>query len=138
MLFGARPNLRDLPEWGSRVFVMTQLAGKLDAKSEEARWVGYSGTSQGHRIYRPNTQRISVERNVTFGGEVLLPPVMLDAAPIVGEQDTVKETNQSHEGTAQPVEDLQKPTQPANDRSKRAIPASVIQSLEWREPRCSE
>ena len=33
---------------------------------------------------------ISVERNVTFGGEVLLPPVMPDAAPIVGEQDTVK------------------------------------------------
>ena len=51
MLFGARPNLQDLPEWGAHVFVMTQPAGKLDAKSEEARWVGYSGTSQGHRIY---------------------------------------------------------------------------------------
>ena len=63
---------------------------------------------------------------------------MLDAAPIVGEQDTVKDTNQSYEGTAQPVEDLQKPTQPANDRSKRAIPASMIQSLESRKPRHSE
>ena len=63
---------------------------------------------------------------------------MLDAAPIVGEQDTVKETNQSHEGTAQPVEDLQKLTQPANDRSKGAIPASVIQSLKSHKPRCSE
>ena len=63
---------------------------------------------------------------------------MLDATPIVGEQDTVKETNQSYEGTAQPVEDLQKPTQPANDRSKRDIPASVSQSLESREPRRSE
>ena len=51
MLFGTRPNLRDLPEWGARVLMMTQLAGKLDAKSEEARWVGYSGTSQGHCIY---------------------------------------------------------------------------------------
>ena len=83
-------------------------------------------------------QCISVERNVTFGGEVLLPPVMLDTAPIVGEQDTVKETNQSYEGTAQPVEDLQKQMQPANDRSKRPISASVIQSLESREPRHSE
>ena len=80
---------------------MTQPAGKLDAKSEEACWVGYSGTSQGHCIYQPNTRCINIERNVTFSGEVLLPPVMLDAAPIVGEQDTVKETNQSNEGTAQ-------------------------------------
>ena len=61
MLFGIQPNLRDLPEWGARVFVMTQLAGKLDAKSEEAHWVGYSGTSQGHRIYQPNTRCISIE-----------------------------------------------------------------------------
>ena len=63
---------------------------------------------------------------------------MLDAAPIVGEQDTVKETNQSNEGTAQPVEDSQKLMQPANGHSKRAIPASVIQSLELCKPRCSE
>ena len=82
--------------------------------------------------------RISIERNVTFGGEVLLPPVMLDTALIVGEQDTVKETNQSYEGTAQPVEDLQKLMQPVNDNSKRDIPASMIQSLELRKPRCSE
>ena len=85
MLFGVKLNLRGLPEWGARILVMTQAASKLDARSEEARWVGYSGTSQGHHVYRPSTHRISVERNVTFEGEVLLPPVVLDVAPIVGE-----------------------------------------------------
>ena len=85
MLFGVKPNLRGLPEWGARSLVMTQAASKLDARSEEARWVGYSGTSQGHRVYRLSTHQISVERNVTFEGEVLLLPVVLDVAPIVGE-----------------------------------------------------
>ena len=54
MLFGIQPNLWDLPEWGASVFVMTQLAGKLDVKSKEAQLVGYSGMSQGHHIYQLN------------------------------------------------------------------------------------
>ena len=58
-------DLTDLPEWGARVFMMKTITGKLDQKSTEGRWLGYSGTSKGHHIYGAN-KAISVEQNVTF------------------------------------------------------------------------
>ena len=121
MLFGVKPNLCGLPEWGARILVMTQAASKLNTRSEEARWVGYSGTSQGHRVYRLSTHRISVERNVTFEGEVLLPPVVLDVAPIVGEQ--LVSDNQSNQNTARPENSQVKP-------NTNKVPAAVIQDFE--------
>ena len=39
-------DLTDLPEWGARVFVMKTNAGKLDQKSTEGCWLGYSSTSK--------------------------------------------------------------------------------------------
>jgi hypothetical protein len=80
-MFKTKPNLSDLPDWGARVFVMKQNAGKLERKATEGRWVGYSGQSKGHRIYAPN-RRISVERNVTFDNSRLTIP---NHIPFVGE-----------------------------------------------------
>jgi len=66
-LTGRKPNLAGLPEWGQRVWVHNDSGSKLDARATAARWVGYDADStHAHRIYWPDTQRISVERNVRF------------------------------------------------------------------------
>ena len=76
-----KPNFTDLPEWGARVFMMKIITGKLDQKTIERQWLGYSGTSKGHHIYGAN-MFISVEWNVTFNNSMLTIP---DAILIVGE-----------------------------------------------------
>jgi len=42
MLFKQKPNLKNLPEWGTCMFVLHKGCSKLDEKAEESRWDGYS------------------------------------------------------------------------------------------------
>ena len=66
-LTGQKPNLTGVPEWGQRVWVHNGSGSKLDRHATEARWVGYDEDStHAHRVYWPETQRISVERNIQF------------------------------------------------------------------------
>ena len=76
-----KPDLTDLPGWGARVFVIKMIPGKLDQKSTEGHWLGYSGTSKGHCIYGAN-KAISVEWNITFDNAMLMVP---DTILIAGE-----------------------------------------------------
>ena len=69
-LTGQKPNLAGVPEWGQRVWVHNDSGTKLDARASAARWVGYDADStHAHRIYWPDTRKISVERNVRFKTE---------------------------------------------------------------------
>ena len=66
-LTGQKPNLAGVPEWGQRVWVHNDSGSKLDGRASAARWVGYDADStHAHRIYWPETRRISVERNIRF------------------------------------------------------------------------
>jgi hypothetical protein len=66
-LYNEVPNLGGVPEWGQHVWVYNATGGKLDARANQARWVGYDADStHAHRIYWPSTKRISVERDVKF------------------------------------------------------------------------
>ncbi len=66
-LYGQKPNLGNVPEWGQHVWVHSSKGSKLEAQATQAQWVGYDADStHAHRIYWPNTKRISVERNVKF------------------------------------------------------------------------
>jgi hypothetical protein len=51
VLYGTKPNLRGLPEFGSKVWVHTPEGSKLDGRSVVGRWVGFDEESSGHRIY---------------------------------------------------------------------------------------
>ena len=75
-MHNAKLNLVDLPDWGVRVFMLKNNAGKLDSKGTEGHWLGYSGISKGHHIYAPNWQ-IMVERNISFKDIVLQVPSIL-------------------------------------------------------------
>jgi hypothetical protein len=67
MVYGRKPDLSRAREWGCKVMVKVKNEDKLDARAEEARYLGPSGeTSDGFHIYWPKTGRVTVERNVRF------------------------------------------------------------------------
>ena len=74
LVHGTKPNLTDLPEWGTTVFVLREHSSKLDARSDEGRWMGYSDESKGHRVYWPRKRHVMVEHNVTFDAPILVTP----------------------------------------------------------------
>ena len=66
-LYGEKPNLANVPEWGQQVWVHNPSGTKLDARALQARWVGYNADStHAHRVYWPGKNSVSVERNVKF------------------------------------------------------------------------
>ena len=66
-LYGIKPDLGGLPEWGQRVWIHTSKGSKLDARAVEGRWVGYDRDStHAHRVYWPEKHSVSVERNIKF------------------------------------------------------------------------
>jgi transposase InsO family protein len=66
-LYGEKPNLARMPEWGQHVWVHTNTGSKLDTQAIEGHWVGYNKDStHAHWIYMPNKNSIVVERDVRF------------------------------------------------------------------------
>ena len=66
-LYGEKPNLGGVPEWGQRIWVHDNTGSKLDAQANEARWVGFDKDStHAHRVYWPGKNSVSVERDIKF------------------------------------------------------------------------
>jgi transposase InsO family protein len=65
-MFGAKPDLSNLPEWGVKVWVHDPTGSKLDGRSQVGRWVGFDEESHGHRIYWPDRHSVTAERSVKF------------------------------------------------------------------------
>ena len=42
MLYKQKPNLENLPEWGTNIFVFQEGCNNLDKKVDEGCWVSYS------------------------------------------------------------------------------------------------
>ena len=61
-----KPYLGGIQEFGIAVYVKDMNAGKLDARAQIGRFVGYNAESKGYRIYWPGKWSITVERNVVF------------------------------------------------------------------------
>jgi hypothetical protein len=73
MIFGKKPDLTDLPEWGAKVWVLKEDHGKLDVKADEGQWVRYSRDSKAHQIYWPRKQCVMNKCNVSFDDTVAIP-----------------------------------------------------------------
>ena len=65
-VFGKKPNLKGVREWGEKVYVRVEKGTKLGGRVREGRWLGMNEESKGARIYWPDTKAISVERNIYF------------------------------------------------------------------------
>jgi hypothetical protein len=48
LVMGDAPTLRDIPEWGSIIWVHDTLSGKLGIRANKGCWVGYDLNSDGH------------------------------------------------------------------------------------------
>ena len=66
IFFGVKPNLRDLPEFGTKVWVHTPGGSKLEGRSVVGRWVGFDEESSSHRIYSPEKRSVSIQRSIKF------------------------------------------------------------------------
>ena len=61
-----KPNIFNLPVFGSECWVKVETASKLDPRGTRACWVGVDDESKAHRIWLPGSHRIAIERDVVF------------------------------------------------------------------------
>ena len=71
LVMGDIPVLRDIPEWGSIIWVHDTSSGKLGVHAKEGCWVSYDLNSDGHRVYWKDRGTVTVEHNIIFSKEDL-------------------------------------------------------------------
>ncbi|CAA7264972.1 unnamed protein product [Cyclocybe aegerita] len=64
--FGKKPDLREVREWGEKVWVRVEGGNELGGWVREGRWMGLDEKSKGVRVYWPDKRTVMVERNVYF------------------------------------------------------------------------
>jgi hypothetical protein len=69
MLTGKKPNIVNLHEFGTKVWVHDTSGSKLDGHSHVGRWVGFDEVSNGHRIYWPDKQTVSIKCSIKFDND---------------------------------------------------------------------
>jgi len=69
-VFGRKPDLRNVREWGEKVWVRTEGGNKLGGCIREGRWIGIDERSKGARIYWLDKKMVSVERNIYYNKTV--------------------------------------------------------------------
>ena len=102
VMHGAKPDLSILPEWGTKAFVLKEDSNKLEPKTEEGRWMGYSNESKGHRIYWPGKHRTTIECNVMFNAPILVMPN--NTLPTTESNQGINDTAHSQPGPAPVIE----------------------------------
>jgi transposase InsO family protein len=66
-LMGCKPNLAGLLEWGPHMWVYAGKSLKLGKHAALVHWISYNkGSPHAHRIYWPDMQSVTAERNVRF------------------------------------------------------------------------
>ena len=85
MVHSKKLNLQDTYEWGKDIYVKIKQDDKLANQATRAKWIKHSSQSDGHLIYWPSRQKVSVERNVIFdtGEKVNLSPTSPSDEPKV-------------------------------------------------------
>lgn len=65
-VFGRKPDLGGLREWGTEVWVHDPKGDKWDGRAIKGRWLGYDAESNGSRIWFPDSGSVKIERNFRF------------------------------------------------------------------------
>ena len=95
MLYNKKPDLKNLYEWGSAVWVHTMTGTKLDGRSKTSKWIGFDETSKGHHIYWPKRRNVTIERSLKFSNkEILIPPNPINKQ-IQGENNPANNSNEN-------------------------------------------
>jgi len=64
--FGKKPNLKNVREWGEKVWVRIEKGNKLGGRVRKGHWLGIDEESKGIRVWWPDTKTVGVERNVYY------------------------------------------------------------------------
>ena len=72
MKHNQKPHLAGIQEFGVAAYVKDLKAGKLDARAQLGRFVGYDSESKGCRIYWSSKHTVSIERNIVFNENDIL------------------------------------------------------------------
>jgi hypothetical protein len=75
-LTGSKPDLSNLREWGSKVWVHNLSGSKLNGRAKEVRWVGFNMESKASCVYWPE------KHSIRFDKEAVLVP---GSIPLEGE-----------------------------------------------------
>ena len=65
-LYGITPVISNLHLWGSRIWVGSLTAGKLDPRGREGHFVGYDSESKGYQVYWTDSRTVGVEWDLIF------------------------------------------------------------------------
>jgi hypothetical protein len=82
-LYGVKPDVSNLHLWGSRVWVRSLTAGKLDPRGREGRFIGYDSERKGYRIYWTDSHTIGVERDLIFEDRPITDHIVILPDPFV-------------------------------------------------------
>ena len=102
MLYGKKPNLAGLREWGTKAWVHDASGTKLDSRSRIARWISFEEVSNAHQIFWLDNCTVTVEQNIKFDNNDLLIP---RALPPKGEKGEIghQSTQDSSNTSTNPI-----------------------------------
>ena len=125
-LTGKKPDLSELPEWGTRVWVHNDKGSKLEGCSKIGKWVGFDEEStHAHWIYWPDRRTVSVERNVKFDeNSVLIPNVDM---PLEGEIEECRKEEERMEDKPVEEDQILDTNQPVDTQSSIIAPITPAQ-----------
>jgi hypothetical protein len=82
-LYGSKPDLSGIPEWGQCVWVHQDSGSKLDGCAAKARWIGFdTNSTHAHRVYWQGKNSVSVECNIKFSPTTVTVPSLPSIPPI--------------------------------------------------------
>ena len=124
VLTGKKPNLLNLPEWGTKVWVHDNGNSKLEGQSKIGRWVGFDADStHAHRIYWPGKRMLLVRRNIKFDEtEVYIPSLNM---PLEGENDSDSDDQESVKRPVKTSPELSEPVDTPTLATSTSVPAST-------------
>ena len=95
MLKQEKPNIADLPVWGSKCWVHDASGLKLGAQACEGHWLGFNpdSTSNAHCIYFANRRVVAVKQNMMFQRH---DSIAIGHAGVTSEGESVK-ANENHQ-----------------------------------------
>ena len=62
--FGKKPDLKNVCEWGEKVYVRIEGGTKLGGRVREGWWLEIDNKSKGAHIHWPENKSVTVERNI--------------------------------------------------------------------------
>ena len=96
LLYHKKPDLRNVQEWGSMVWVHTLSGSKLDWRAKEGRWIGLKDESNGNQIYWPDKHLVTVKHSIRFANDNIPSSSILITQPIQGEKPLKNPMNQQN------------------------------------------